>query len=102
MADRTLKVAIQAFKSTATYTRAADPGNPVSIAGVYSAPGESVDPMSGVPIQSTSPTFGIRLADLPAAPSAGDQVLVKGVTYEVFSVDPDGEGGAELKLGRVS
>lgn len=102
LADLTLKAGINAFKSSAVYTRAADPGNPISIAGVFSAPGTEVDPQTGAAVQSVNPTFGIRLAALPAAPDAGDQIVVKGATYAVLNVDEDGQGGAMLKLGKVS
>lgn len=102
IADLALKATIKAFKSTVSYISAADPGNPISIAGVFSAPGKEVDPQTGAPVQSVAPKLGIRLADLPVLPDAGDQVLVKGVTYNVFGVDEDGQGGAELTLSRIS
>jgi hypothetical protein len=99
--DRALKTAIGAFKSSATYTRALAPSSPIVLNGVFDVPHQSVDPQTGVPVQSTQPRFGIRLADLPAVPASGDQLVRAGVTYRVLEVEEDGQGGAELILGVV-
>lgn len=96
--DLILRTTISAFKTTAIYTRAADPLNPISLNGVFNKPEVSVDPNTGVPVSSTAPSFGIRLADLPAQPAAGDAILIKAVSYRVIESSEDGQGGTTLRL----
>lgn len=98
MADRVLKASIQAFKTEATYTRDADPGNPISIDGVFDSAHQLVDPETGAPVDSTAPSLGIRLADLPEEPEPDDEVEIGEVTYFVDTVEEDGQGGAKLIL----
>lgn len=100
MADRVLKTTIATFKTAGTYTRAADPGTPIAIDGVFDKPNRQVDPQTGAAVESVQPSFGIRLADLPAEPESGDGVTVNGVQYQVISVEEDGQGGAKLVLHR--
>lgn len=102
LADMALKAAIGAFKTQVTYTRAADPGNPISLAGVYDEVNQAVDPQTGVIVDSKTPTLGVRLADLPADPDAGDQVAFGGKTFEVLDNQEDGQGGSKLTLRRLT
>lgn len=102
LADRTLKTAISTFKTQGTYTRAAAPGSPFAIDGVFDRPDKSVTPGTDAAVQSTEITFGIRLADMPAAPAAGDAVLIGGVNFRVWECRPDGQGGADLVLEDLS
>ena len=44
------------------------------------------------------PTLGVRLADYPVPPKQGDSLLRAGVTWSIFDVQPDGQGGADLVL----
>src|ERR1051326_7519801 len=94
-ADRVLKSTIQAFKTPGTYTRLAAPGSPISLDGVFSKKSQQVNPETGGPVDSNRPSYGIRRADLPTDPAAGDTVLVSGVNYRIIEVLEDGEGGIE-------
>jgi hypothetical protein len=101
-ADRTLKTAIQTFKTPGTYVRASAPSSPIALDGVFSRQNQLVNPQTlGVGVDSNRPTYGIRRADLPAAPNEGDEVIVSAVTYQVIQVIEDGEGGIELVLNKV-
>jgi hypothetical protein len=100
-ADRTLKTAIQAFKTPGVYTRAAAPGSPISLDGVFSKKSQMVNPETGVSVDSNRPSYGIRRADLPADPLPADTILVSGITYRIIEVNEDGEGGVELILNTV-
>lgn len=44
------------------------------------------------------PTLGIRLADYPVPPKQGDNLLRTGMVWNVYDVQPDGQGGADLVL----
>jgi hypothetical protein len=94
------KATIGVFKTAGIYTRAADPGNPISLDGVYDERHQVLDPQTSVPVGGYQPTYGIDLGDLPGAPEAGDTVTVAGIVREVLDVQEDGQGGALLILGR--
>jgi len=55
-----------------------------------------VELVGDVDVTSTAPVLGVRLADLPSAPKAGDTYLVRGQWYEVVDVRLDGSGAAHL------
>lgn len=101
-ADLVLRTAINAFKTQASYIRRADPGNPISLQCVYDIPYASIDPNTGAAVTSHIPSAGIRLADLPAPPAAGDQIIIKGKTYDVLDPQADGQGGSKLMLQEYS
>jgi hypothetical protein len=42
----------------------------------------------------------IRLSDLAVTPDRGDEVQMDSITYKVFEVETDGQGGARLGLHR--
>lgn len=44
------------------------------------------------------PTLGIRLADFPVPPKQGDSFVRAGVVWNIYDVQPDGQGGADLVL----
>lgn len=65
---------------------------------VWEAPGERVDIIEGMAIASSRPRVGIHLADWSRQPAIGDQVTVRGQTYDVGEVLPDGQGGVDVEL----
>ena len=80
-----------AFGRDVTYLP--QPGGESILRAIFEATRESEDKMPGV--------YGalfVRLADLPARPQRGDEVLVDGVTYKVFDIEADTSGGAVLRL----
>ncbi len=40
----------------------------------------------------------VVIADLPAEPERGDQIVVSGVAYRVYEVENDNQGGARVGL----
>ena len=43
----------------------------------------------------------VKLADLPQAPTRGDEVIVNAVLYKVFDIEADTSGAAVLRLRQV-
>lgn len=90
---------MRVFGEDATYTPQGQGG--VAISGAFDAQHQEVDVQTGVPVSTVGPVLGVRLADLPQAPAQGDQVTVRGVGYVVADIEPDGHGGALLRLHEV-
>ncbi|MCA3195220.1 hypothetical protein [Cupriavidus sp.] len=66
--------------------------------GVFSAAHQEVDASTGVPVSMVQPVLEVRLADLPATPTEGDAVTVRGQRYLIVDVRPDGHGFLKLML----
>lgn len=68
--------------------------------GVFDAGHRELDALPGVPISTTGPTLGVRLAAFPAGiePQQNDKVTVRGKIYQVRDVQPDSHGEARLLL----
>lgn len=69
-------------------------------APAFSAAHEQVELEDGIAVSSFRPVLSVHLADFASEPAAGDLVAVRGVTYAVRDVQPDGEGDADLILGK--
>jgi hypothetical protein len=74
--------------------------SPFEIVAVFDSAGALVD-VGGVLQRTTEPQLGVVLADFTTAPKAGDSVTVDSVAYDVFDVEPDGQGGATLRLRKA-
>jgi hypothetical protein len=96
--DAALKIAMGTFGKVVTYTPTV--GSPTQISGVFDNSHVAVI-VNGVEHSQVAPTLGIRLADLAAKPTKGDQVTVGGVTYKVIDSQEDGAGGTTLILQKV-
>ena len=83
----------------ATYSHTG--GAAFAIKLVFDSAHIEVDPTTGVAISSLSPMIGIRLSDLPAAPTKSDIVTVRGIQYRVVDDQPDGQGGTSMVLKRL-
>lgn len=69
--------------------------------GIFDARHEVVDlDGEGMEISSTAPVLGIREVEYPAGHSIkqGDQFTVRGQEYDVFDLQPDGQGGLKIRL----
>jgi len=66
--------------------------------GVFSAAHQEVDASTGAAVSMVQPLLEVRLADLPAAPTEGDAVCVRGVRYLIVDAQPDGHGFLKLLL----
>lgn len=75
-------------------------GQPFALDGIFDRAYREVDALTGMPISSARPVFGVRLSVFPAgmAPASGDQVTIRGTVYVVREVRPDGHGEAKLML----
>jgi hypothetical protein len=100
IADRALQKAIKAFQVLATYTPA-DGSQPYELNGVFSKPYQAIDPQTGALVSSSQFTFGVRLADMTAAPDEGDRLTLNLVQYQVVDAQGDGEGGSSLSLQKI-
>lgn len=58
---------------------------------------------AGVPIMTTGPAVGIRLADFPTMPRQGDQCtcIRTGVTFQIQRPRPDSHGHVFMKLNAL-
>jgi len=72
-------------------------GGAAAIRAVFQPAREAEDASPGV-----YAVLFIRLADLPAAPTRGDEVEIEGARYKVFDIEADAEGGAVLKLRKTA
>lgn len=83
------------------YTPAA--GAPFALDGVFDRGYREIDQLTGVPISTAMPVLGVRLAQFPAGvtPQPNDHLTIRGVTYLVREVRPDGHGHARLMLSRA-
>lgn len=106
---------MEVFGETAVYTAAAagfgdfafgESGfgstAPFEITGVFDEAYREVDLLDGPGITTAMPVLGIRLAEFSSPPAQGDQLIVRGQTFVVREVRPDGHGGAKLMLNLAS
>jgi len=73
---------------------------PFSARGVFDDAYEGIDLIGGMPVNSSMPILGIRLAEFPAMPEQDDTLQIVR-TREVFTVKdvrPDSHGSAKLLL----
>ena len=103
-ADRAVFVNTDDFGATGVYTPAGG-GPSDDIAGIFDDPTRSVDINEAASIDAR-PTFCCREDDIPdgAVGDAGDEIeiTVDGQdmgTFKVWSIEPDGQGFALLRLG---
>jgi hypothetical protein len=68
-------------------------GGQATVRAVFQAVREAEDASPGV-----YAVLFVRLADLPAPPTRGDEVEIAGTRYKVFDIEADAEGAAVLRL----
>lgn len=100
LAARVQVAAQRAVGEPYTYTPTST-GVPLARVGVFSEAHEQVELADGIAKSSVAPVLSVHLADLPVAPKRGDAVSVRGKSFTVFDVQPDGEGDADLELKKV-
>lgn len=71
--------------------------------GVYDEGASEETLAGGVPVITTGPIIGIRVADFPQLPAQGDQCTCvrTGVTFQIQKVKADSHGHALLKLNAL-
>ena len=86
--------------------------DPIALTPTVSMPGALAYPARGIFAQrptrwktaegglltTLETTLGIRLADFPVPPRQGDSLVRAGVTWFVWDVNADGQGGASLSI----
>ena len=86
--------------------------DPIALTPTVSMPGALAYPARGIFAQrptrwetaegglltTMETTLGIRLADFPVPPRQGDSLVRLGVTWFVWDVNADGQGGASLSI----
>lgn len=87
------------FGTDVTYTPSV--GDPVTVKGVFSNGYIEVPLGNGVATATSGPTLGVKLDDLPVAPSQATRITIGGVTYRINHSEEDGQGGALLILSKV-
>ncbi len=110
MAQRMLGVSIRTFSEPsatidpdgAVYwlTDGVAPGVALAQA-VFDTAHVSVDPETGAPVSRNNPILGVRLVDLPNAPTSRDLVRARGVMYRIDDVQPDGVAGVTIILRKA-
>jgi hypothetical protein len=85
---------LRVFGKDVTYLPQA--GGQATIRGVFESTREPEDASPGV-----YAVLFVRLANLPAAPLRGDEVVIDGATYKVFEIEADAEGAAVLRLRKA-
>lgn len=84
-----------------TYIPAA--GAPTVTVGVFDPAYNKVVVVDGLPVTQVMPVLGVRLSNLASVmPLQNDKLSVRGSTYVVRDVQPDGHGHVRLELNWVS
>lgn len=90
---------VDTFGEPTTYTQATGQASPVS--GIFDAAYVRAD-AGRAGVGTASPAVFYRLADVPIDPAEDEPVItIRGLTYEVAEVQPDGHGGVRLLLTRL-
>jgi len=74
--------------------------NGVAATGIFKVAYESVDVSTGVPVASVQPVLELREKEAPDV-EEGDAVAVRGMSYVVADVHPDGYGVLKLFLHKA-
>lgn len=68
------------------------------IKGIFDNEYEAIDPDTEQVISSNQPVLGINLHSLSTTPLTGDKIKIRNLTYRIYDVREDGQGGANLFL----
>lgn len=76
-------------------------GTPESITGIFTGAAVRVELEGDTAVESSRPVLSVHLDDLAVAPVRGGGIVVRGTSYLIREIQPDGEGDADLVLGVV-
>lgn len=93
--DGVLKTATQVLGEPVTYLSGA---TSAVIQGIVGNSYVEVRVGEGPSQPTLAPTCDIRLSDLSAPPARGDQVIARGITYNIIDSQENGQGGTTLVL----
>ena len=96
-----LGISMTVFGTPFTFTP--NGGQPENLTGVFDDEHEEVDlDVTGDAALSThSPRIGVRISDFSIPPGRGDRIERSNISYEIFDVQRDGQGGTVLILHEV-
>lgn len=75
--------------------------NGIPMTGIFMAAHEAVDVSTETPVSTVQPVLEVRTKDLPDGVEESDSVEVRGLSYVVADVQPDGYGILKLLLHKV-
>lgn len=75
-------------------------GDDYSITAIFDDAYQSISVAGGMPVNTTQPIAGVRLAEFPVLPQQDDRLLrpKTGELFAIKDVQPDSHGGAKLLL----
>lgn len=100
--DGLASIFVQVLGDSDPVTYTTKGGTVVSLNGIFETPTMQLDEGTGSAGQiHEMPKLAVAEADLPAGRAQGDSVAIKGQSYIVRAVLPDGHGMVELLLDRI-
>jgi len=76
-------------------------GGRYNIKGIFDNDYEAVDPDTEQVISSNQPVLGINLHEIPIEIRPGDQLKIRNLTFNIYEIREDGQGGASLLMHKV-
>ena len=101
LANRVLKANVRVMGEPVTLTRPTT-GTTYSFKGIFQESYMTVDPRTGMPVNSAQPILGININDIVIQPRRGDDIEIRNVNYRVRDIQDDGHTGMTLLLQRTS
>ena len=101
LANRVLKANVRVMGEPITLTRPTT-GNSYTFNGIFQESYMTVDPRTGMPVNSAQPILGINSNDISVTPRRGDDLLIRNTGYRIRDIQDDGHTGLTLLLQRTS
>ena len=101
LANRVLKANVRVMGEPVTLTRPAT-GATYSFKGIFQESYMTVDPRTGMPVNSAQPILGLNINDIAVEPRRGDDLLIRDTGYRIRDIQEDGHTGMTLLLQRTS
>jgi hypothetical protein len=97
---KVLSAAMSAFGKSVIY-KPTGGGTQYSITGIFESKNVEVDAGQSSPVSMKRTTLAVKLDDLNASPTKGDQIVDGSATYNIIDSQEDGGGGSLLILQKV-
>ncbi|QDF14257.1 head-to-tail joining protein [Dinoroseobacter phage vB_DshS-R4C] len=98
LADWSIFTDPDVFGEPVTWTT---PPLPDPVPAIFTDASEDRPATLGPGVLTIAPTLTLGAAQLPFSPARNHRCTVRGITYRVAEVQPDGSGGLRLLLERV-
>lgn len=99
LANRVVAAGMKVMGEPVTLTQ---DGTTYSFKAIFQESYMSIDPRTGMPVNSAQPILGLNNRDLSTEVDRGALVQVRGVDYRVRDIQEDGHTGVTLLLQRTS